>query len=265
MSAAPTDSSPRLNYQLEGEFNQTKKPPIMLIHGLFGDLDNLKGISRELQDYPRILIDTRNHGDSFHSAEMDYPSMAADAFKVLQHLNLEQVIVIGHSMGGKIAMEMTMQQPQRILKAVFADVAPVAYEARHNHILDCLTGIDLAQVDSRQAAEKQMQAAIPERGVRQFLLKNLRRDKQGYHWRLNLPALQQNYDNIIGAVSEGHFDKPVLLIKGGQSDYLTSAHQDAVTARYSDAQVKVVEGAGHWLHAEKPRIVNRLIRQFIES
>ncbi|WP_286824629.1 alpha/beta fold hydrolase, partial [Idiomarina sp. UBA1919] len=129
--------------------------------------------------------------------------------------------------------------------------------------LDALSNLDIDQVKSRGDADKQLAETISEKGVRQFLLKNLKKTDDGYQWRLNLKALRENYQQISAAVSKGQYDGPVLFIKGGSSNYLTEKHQQDVAARFSNASVKVIEGAGHWLHAEKPRIFNRLVIEFI--
>lgn len=239
-------------------------PAIIIIHGLFGDKDNLKSLARELsEDYYCILPDARNHGESFHSDSMTYPDMAEDIIKLADSLNLEQFYLVGHSMGGKIAMETCIKAPERIKAAIFADISPAAYDGTHDSILDALSNLDIDQIKSRGDADKQLAETISEKGVRQFLLKNLKKTDDGYQWRLNLKALRENYQQISTAVSKGQYDGPVLFIKGGSSNYLTEKHQQDVAARFSNASVKVIEGAGHWLHAEKPRIFNRLVIEFI--
>lgn len=251
-----------VNYEIMGD----KGPAVLLIHGLFGDLDNLKRLGRDLEDdFKVIVMDCRNHGDSFHSDQMSYAAMAKDVEALLDHLNLAKVSIVGHSMGGKLAMEFALAHADRVQALVIADVAPVAYDARHRHILDALENIDLSQVQSRQDADKQLAQAIDERGVRQFLLKNLQRENDAYQWRLNLPVIDSCYEDISGSVREGNYDGPVLFVKGGDSNYLTEAHRDAVSSRFNDVDIKIIEGTGHWLHAEKPRIFNRLVRSFLEQ
>jgi len=239
-------------------------PAIIIIHGLFGDKDNLKSLARELsENYYCILPDARNHGESFHSDTMTYAAMADDIINLADSLKLEQFYLVGHSMGGKLAMETCVKAPKRVEAAVFADISPAAYEGSHDSILDALSALDLSQVKSRSEADKQLAQSISEKGVRQFLLKNLKKTDEGYEWRLNLEGLKQNYPNISAAVSKGQYQGPVLFIKGGNSNYLAEKHQQEVASRFSDASVKVIEGAGHWLHAEKPRIFNRLVIEFI--
>ncbi len=250
-----------VNHEIMG----SKGPTVLLIHGLFGDLDNLKRLGRDLADDHRVVVmDCRNHGDSFHSDSMNYAAMAEDVKHLLDHLEIDQASLVGHSMGGKLAMEFALIYPDRVKKLIVADVAPVAYDARHRHILDALEAMDMTTIQSRSDADKALAAAIDERGVRQFLLKNLKRDNDHYQWRLNLAVIDQCYEEISGGVREGAFSGPVLFIKGGNSNYLTEAHRDAVNARFENVDIKIIEGTGHWLHAEKPRVFNRLARGFLE-
>jgi len=252
-------STDTLNYEQRG-----KGPTVVLIHGLFGDADNLNSLARSLpDDYATLRIDLRNHGDSFHAETMAYAEMAADVIALLDQLKIKKAFFVGHSMGGKVAMQIALDHPDRVLAAIFADIAPVAYDARHTEILEALESVDLSQVSNRGDADKQLADRINSRGVRQFLLKNLRRQDDAYEWRLNLPAIHANYETITGFKADGCFAGPVLFIKGSESDYLLPEHQDAVAKRFPNAQIKVIDGAGHWLHAEKPRIFNRLVERFL--
>ncbi|HAE90027.1 MAG TPA: alpha/beta hydrolase [Idiomarina sp.] len=252
-----------LHYETMGD---KQNPAVIIIHGLFGDGDNLKSLARDLErDYFCVLPDARNHGDSPHHDSMTYTEMADDIVALADALALKKFSLVGHSMGGKIAMEVAMRYEERVQAAVFADIAPVAYPAHHNTILDALAGLDLHQITSRTDADKQLSSVIKEKGVRQFLLKNLRKDGDHFAWRLNLTAITERYDDIAGSVSDGDYSGPCLFIKGGNSDYLTEQHKSQVTERFSNSQVKVVENTGHWLHAEKPRIFNRLVKDFLAS
>lgn len=255
--------SKQLNHETLGN---PENPTVIIIHGLFGDKDNLKRLARELEsDFYCLLPDVRNHGDSFHSNDMTYPNMAQDIVTLADQLNVESFHLVGHSMGGKIAMEVAMQASDRVLSAVFADISPAAYEGTHDRIMDALCQLNLAEVTSRGDADKQLANAIAEKGVRQFLLKNLKRTDNGYQWRLNLKALTQCYDVISGAVSKKEYHGRTLFLKGGNSQYLTEKHQSDVTQRFSNTSVKVIDDTGHWLHAEKPRIFNRLVRDFLTA
>lgn len=251
-----------LEYQTLGDKDAAA---VVLIHGLFGDKDNLKALARDLQkDYFCVMVDARNHGESPHCDSMSYSEMAADVLATCDQLSLQQFALVGHSMGGKIAMQLAMDQPERVRCAVFADIAPADYAGTHDDILSALQAIDLSTVNSRSDADKALSETVKTQGVRQFLLKNLRKTDDGYAWRLNLDGLISNYDNLAGNVSQGQYDGPVLFIKGGESDYLSEQHRDAINQRFSHVDVKIIEGCGHWLHAEKPRIFNRLVSDFLQ-
>lgn len=252
----------KLNYQLTGE-----GPLVVLIHGLFGSFENLGGLSRALhEDFQILNVDVRNHGRSAHSDDISYPLMAADLAETLASLNLEPFAIVGHSMGGKIAMQYALSSlpaPQRL---VIADIAPVSYTPRHQRIFAGLSAIDLDNLASRTAAEQQLAVFIDEPGVRQFLLKSLDKTAQGFSWRFNLPALMTHYNALISApTTDGVFTGPTLFIKGANSDYILPEHRSTIMTSFPAAQAKVISGAGHWLHAEKPQAFNRIVRDFLLS
>lgn len=251
-----------LHYQLSGA-----GPAVVLIHGLFGSFENLGSIARALSDDFQIInIDVRNHGRSEHSDEMNYPLLAADLAETLAHLELSPFAIVGHSMGGKIAMEYALRYPESVTRLVMADIAPVSYHARHNSIFAGLHSVDLAQLSSRGDADKQLAQHINEAGVRQFLLKSLDKTEHGFRWRFNLKALAAHYTELIGApLAAGQFMGPALFIKGGDSDYILPEHRPLIMQHFPEAQAKVIQGTGHWLHAEKPAAFNKLVRDFLLS
>ncbi len=259
-----SDSVLALNFETLG---QDSAPAIVLIHGLFGDLDNLKSISRALSDsYYVINVDLRNHGQSPWADSMSFSAMAKDVLAVLDTLNIEQAHLLGHSLGGKVAMEIALNFPTRVRSLIVADIAPVSYEPSHNTILDALESIDFAQVDSRQAADTLLAESISELSVRQFLLKNLNKTEYGWAWRMNLVALRHCYLNLIGSPSsELVYKGPVLFIRGGRSDYIQAKHKDAIITRFPQAQSKTINDVGHWLHAEKPTVFNSLVQRFLDE
>jgi len=242
-------------------------PPVVLIHGLFGSYENLGVIERSLSEqYQVINVDVRNHGRSEHRDEMSYPAMADDLAQTLDELNISQAAVLGHSMGGKMAMAFALKYPERVSKLILADIAPVTYPPRHNSIFAGLTAVDLTTLQSRTDADKQLSAHINEAGVRQFLLKSLVKEDDGFFWRFNLAALQQNYAKLIGdPMKDGRYDGPTLFIKGGDSDYILPEHKESVTQLFPLAQVKIIQGTGHWLHAEKPAVFTKLVKDFLLS
>lgn len=241
--------------------------PLVLIHGLFGSYENLGVIARSLQDKFQIInLDLRNHGRSPHSEQMNYPLMAADVLETLDALGLNQVSVLGHSMGGKVAMQLALQAPERVKKLILADISPVVNEPRHAGILRAMQQIDLTTLQDRREADQQLSATVTELGVRQFLLKNLVKEGNKFSWRLNLPALVANYPQILAAPqANGPYPGPVLFIKGGDSDYLLPSHQSTIQQLFPHAKAKVIQGTGHWLHAEKPAAFSKIVADFLLS
>ncbi|WP_333608202.1 alpha/beta fold hydrolase [Arsukibacterium sp.] len=250
-------------------------PDLVLIHGLFGSYENLGVIARALSDAFRIInIDVRNHGRSDHSEHMNYALMATDVADTLDALGVSQCAMLGHSMGGKLAMAFALRYPERVTKLILADIAPVAYPPRHNAVFAGLQQVQLASITSRSDADKQLAAHINEPGVRQFLLKSLDKTEQGFAWRFNLAALKANYPALIGdelsnsvehSNTPAQFNGPTLFIKGGDSDYILTEHRPAIMARFPNAQAKIIQGTGHWLHAEKPAAFSKLVRDFLLS
>ena len=240
--------------------------PLVLIHGLFGSYENLGVIARALQqDFQLINVDLRNHGRSPKASEMDYPQMAEDVFTTLTQLGITQCAVLGHSMGGKVAMQMALSQPERIRKLILADISPVVNEPRHQRILQGLASIDLLQLTDRKHADSLLQPFVDELGVRQFLLKNLYKDQQDqFQWRFNLTALIENYQQLLAApTATGPYTGDTLFIKGGNSDYIQAAHQPLILQLFPTASAKIIQGTGHWLHAEKPAAFSKIVSDFL--
>lgn len=240
-------------------------PPVILLHGLFGSAANLGIVARGLAPhFSTWSLDVRNHGHSPHASSMTYPEMATDVLAFMERQGIDSCPVLGHSMGGKIAMQLAMDFPQRVSKLVVADVAPVDYPPHHEAILAGLEEVELAATRSRAEADAILASKVPEASVRAFLLKSLQKNDDGvFHWLMNRSAIRENYASL-GSANQGQaYDGPVLFIKGADSDYILPLHQDAVRGFFPRAQLKVIDGAGHWLHAEKPAIFNRLVLRFL--
>ncbi|MCH8499345.1 MAG: alpha/beta fold hydrolase [Marinobacter sp.] len=240
--------------------------PLVVMHGLFGSLENLGAVTRRLEDDFEIhALDLRNHGRSGHAPVMDYPSMAADVVAYLDARGLDQVALLGHSMGGKTAMEVALAHPARVRHLIVADIAPVTYHPRHDAILEGLSAIDPAQLGSRQEAEARLASYVESAGIRQFLLKNLVRGEDSqFRWRLNLPAIQACYSQLAaGPTAEGPFEGPALFIKGADSKYIQEKHQAEVRRLFPNASLRIIPDTGHFLHAEKPEVFTALCRRFL--
>lgn len=251
----------KLNVRLQSEQSAAASLPVVLIHGLFGSLDNLAGLARGLKAEQQVIqIDVRNHGLSPRSSEMHYAAMAQDVTETLDSLGVEQFVVIGHSMGGKIAMSLTAAAPERVAKLVVIDMAPVAYKARHHDtIFAALNAVSAAAIKQRSEAATLMRETIKEEGIIQFLLKSFHEGE----WRFNVPVLMAEYDQLIGWQPVPAWPHPTLFIRGELSPYLDDQYRDLLLQQFPAARAWVIAGAGHWVHAERPDAVLRAIRRFI--
>ncbi|NAW70206.1 alpha/beta fold hydrolase [Vibrio sp. V27_P1S3P104] len=249
-----------LNYKLEGEGHT-----VVLIHGLFGNLSNLGLLARDLKiDHQVLSIDLRNHGQSFHSSQHNYALMARDVDQLLQHLGITQATIIGHSMGGKVAMKLADLAPDIIQQLIVLDMAPVAYHIRrHDHIFAGLDSVLEQKPASRSEVMALLAKHISQESVCQFLAKSLINQDSVMLWRFNLDAIKANYENILGWEPIAKNKTPALFIKGADSNYLTAEHQTAIQQQFYNAKAHVIAKTGHWLHAEKPIEVLRAIRKFI--
>lgn len=250
-----------LNYKQTGA-----GPVVVIMHGLFGSLENLNIISRTLSEHFTVInVDLRNHGSSFHAEEMNYAAMAQDIVALLDHLKIEKAHIIGHSMGGKVAMQVAMLNEALVDKLIVLDIAPVTYHARHDKIIQALNAVQNESINSRNEADVIMKSYIDEVGVRQFLLKSLAKSENGYRWKFNLSTISAHYSEIISNINETHSCQcATLFIKGNNSDYILPEHREVIVSLFPNSKAKVIHGAGHWLHAEKPEAVNRSIIDFLQ-
>lgn len=241
--------------------------PLVLLHGLFGSNENLGGVARALADEFAVhALDLRNHGRSPHGDAMDYATMAGDVRDTLEALGLERAAVLGHSLGGKTAMELALSSPERVERLVVADIAPVAYDRRHDQELEALHALELDGLRSRKDADAALADVIPSTAVRQFLLKNLVRADGGFAWRIPLDTIYAEYEHIAAAPpSSGPFEGPALFIRGGASDYLPDAAGPAIRERFPNARIETIPGAAHWVHVDAPEAFVELVREFLKE
>lgn len=254
----------KLHYRLQDSAtSDIETLPVLLIHGLFGTLDNLGVLARDLKQQHNVLqVDMRNHGQSGRSEDMSYAGMAQDLLDTLDDAGIQTAIVIGHSMGGKAAMAMTALAPERIAKLVIIDVAPVNYQTRrHDEIFAAINAVTQAGANDRSSAAECMREYIKEEGVIQFLLKSF---QQG-EWRFNVPVLMAEYEKIAGWETVPAWPHPALFIRGGLSPYVQDKYRDAIASQFPQARAHVVAGTGHWVHAEKPEAVLRAVHRFIDE
>lgn len=246
-----------------------KGPPVVLLHGLFGSGSNLGALSRALQDsFSVYSVDLPNHGDSDWLEEADLATIASALADWLAHRGLARARFVGHSLGGKVAMQLALAQPDRVAALVVADIAPVAYPPHHDTVFAALDAVAAAQCSSRQAAAEIMAQHLQEEQVIQFLLSNLRRDGAAgiYRWRFNLEGLKRGYA-AVRAEPAGHraFPGPVLFIKGGDSDYIRAEHRSHILSLFPAAEMKIMPGCGHWLHVQRPSLFNSLVGRFLRD
>ncbi|MGC6367417.1 MAG: alpha/beta fold hydrolase [Candidatus Marinamargulisbacteria bacterium] len=250
-----------LHHHTQGDPSAT---PIILIHGLFGDGQNLLGLAKGLTDYFVIMPDCRNHGQSFHHSNMSYPTMANDIINLMNNYQCSTPIVIGHSMGGKIAMALALQHPNIIQKLVIMDIAPKQYPPHHLSIIQALQQLDLASFTSKTEAITALAPSIPNAGLRQFLAKNIARVDGQLCWKINLPAIADQYNIISGfPVQSNNCQISTLFIRGTQSNYIEKNDESNIQKLFPKSTFIDIE-ASHWVHAEKPDQTISTIKHFLK-
>ena len=228
--------------------------PLLILHGFLGSLDNWQSIAKELAaNFQVFILDIRNHGKSFHDPKHDYASMVEDVRYFINHFGLSEVSLIGHSMGGKIAMSFALKYPLLVSNLVVVDIAPKVYAPGHVDILLALSKVNPKELKSRQEAVDIIAAYIKDPSVVQFLLKNLDRLGDGtFGWKMNLPVLIDQYKEMLAFPSNGLFDGPTLFLKGAKSDYILPSDEDNIFTLFPNANIVSIKNAGHWVHAENP-------------
>ncbi len=241
--------------------------PIVILHGVFGSSDNWLTVGKQLANTWKVfLVDQRNHGQSFHNDHHDYEVMSEDLKQFLEGNSLQGINLVGHSMGGKVAMTFALDNPEYIKRLVVVDIAPKQYPVHHSAILQGLSSIDLGSLQSRSDADAQLAAYVPEIGVRQFLLKNLSRGPEGFRWKLNLSAISGQIEKLGEAPgSEMQFAGTSLFIRGATSDYVEDEDKNLILDQFPNSQLVTIENAGHWVHAEQPEIFLRHLVEFLNN
>ncbi len=242
--------------------------PILILHGYFGMSDNWKSLGTRLSQkgFQVHLIDQRNHGRSFHTEEFDYDLMSEDLYHYIEHYNLNDVILLGHSMGGKTAMLFSVTHPEKVAKLVVADISPREYQPHHNLILKALNIVDFSVQKTRKEVENVLKEYIKEQGIILFLLKNVYwKNKGELSFRFNLKSLTENNSEVGKALpSFTFFEKETLFMRGANSQYITQEDMPLISAHFPKASVETIENAGHWLHAEQPEKFLEIFLNFVE-
>lgn len=241
--------------------------PVIILHGLFGSARNWQGIARALADNYRVITpDLRNHGQSPHLDSMSYSEMADDVIAIADKLNLSEIIIVGHSMGGKVAMTAALTQPERFSALVIVDIAPVEYEHDFNLFIDAMLSLNLQTLKSRAQAETALTKVIDDISVIQLLLQNLIRSGDKFEWRINLQGIMTNL-GLIGQFPDTLKNSvcrlPALFLGGSESDYLRSLYNNEIYQYFPSAEITMINGSGHWPHAEKPNEFLKHLKTFI--
>ncbi|NSW44313.1 MAG: alpha/beta fold hydrolase [Bacteroidales bacterium] len=250
--------------------------PIIILHGLYGMSDNWMSIARQLSNKYQIwLPDQRNHGRSPHSTIHTYQAMCNDLLEFIQKHQLHKPIVMGHSMGGKVAMTFAKEYPNLLSALVVVDIAPKNYQIHeaqdmhsHHHIIESLCSLPLNKIDSREKADELLSDSLPSPLLRAFLLKNLQRSEHGFQWLFNLPVLKENLKHIAGGFDNDWQQAtitgfPVLFLKGEQSDYITPNDIPLIEQIFPAAQIEVIPQSGHWLHAQNPQAFIAALQKYL--
>ena len=242
------------------------RPPLLIAHGLFGSARNWGVIARRLADRRHVIgADMRNHGLSPRATTQSYADMAADLAEVIHTLG-EPVDLLGHSMGGKAAMQLALTDGTLLRRLIIADIAPVAYGHDQSSHIHAMRSLDLSALISRAEADRRLTAAIPDPGLRAFFLQSLDLKTQPPHWRLNLDVLETEMPKIVGwPGTQGQFNHPTLFLAGSESNYIRPEYRDTIRALFPKARFARLIGAGHWLHADKPREFEETIRAFLDA
>lgn len=243
----------------------TDVPPLLIVHGLYGSGRNWGVIAKRLSDQRRVVtVDMRNHGDSPRAPSHSYPEMARDLAEVIRHIG-GPMDVCGHSMGGKAAMMLALQDPDLVRRLIVADIAPVAYDHSQLEYITAMRSVDLANLTRRSDAAEQLAAAGIEPALQGFFTQSL--DLATKSWKLNLDVLEAEMPLIVGWPEDvsGTFDGPTLFLSGGASHYVQSEHRPIIKELFPNAYFAKIPQAGHWLHAEKPRAFEESLRVFLKS
>lgn len=253
----------QLNHKILGQGE-----PLIILHGLFGMLDNWHTMAKKLAEhYMVILVDQRDHGKSPHTDAFTYPLLAEDLRSFMEENWIYEASIIGHSMGGKTAMQFASCYPDMVEKLIVIDIAPVIYKPSHDGIFDALMEVDLKTIEDRREVYDELIKKLKIPGVVQFLMKNLSRNKEGgYSWKMNLPLLFNNYENILGfPIENKEYDGPSLFIKGDRSDYILPEFEAKIKALFPKSGILTIPDAGHWVHADQADALFREISLFLTS
>lgn len=254
---------PTVNLAYE-EFGNATNPPVIILHGFFASSRNWRSIAKLLSEHYHVFVlDQRNHGASPHAPHMDYPSMAKDVLQFIQAQQLDAVHIIGHSMGGKIALWLALQHPEVLSKIIIVDIAPVTYQHSFDNMIDALRSLPLEELANRKQADDFLSERIPDSSFRQFLLQNLVLENGNYRWRIDLNIFKQAAPAIIAfpdVAQSSPCSQALKVLAGGNSQFVKP---DSFAELFPYAEIEFLPGAGHWLHVEVPEVFLQQVRSYL--
>ncbi len=253
----------KLNYK---KFGSGK--PLFILHGLFGMLDNWQVFAKKLAEkYEVITVDLRNHGKSPHSPDFDYSYMADDILELMQDLGYDQYSFIGHSMGGKLSMKIALDNPVLIDKLIILDIGPKKYPQNHTFLLDILCNINIDRYTDRLELEHELSSVIEDKRLRQFIMKNIKRDAKGsFSWKMNLEVIKDNYDKIIEELSsDKSYQSDVLFVRGAKSNYILDNDFEKIKGLFPKAKLTTIDNAGHWIHADESEKLFDIVTDYLDN
>ena len=241
--------------------------PLIILHGLFGSGINWNSVGKILaRDYTVYIPDQRNHGKSPHSHDCSYEHLTQDLFAFYSDNGIDNAVLLGHSMGGKVALKFAFEYPQMVEKLIVVDIGIKEYPVKDERLIGAMVNLELGKYTSRKEIEIELGKDIKEESMRLFIMQNLLRTQDhGFSWKMNLDVLSQNTDQVSEAINvSGIFNARTLFISGGQSDYLLPEDRDNLKKNFASVQFDVIANAGHWVHADELELFNNSIAEFLE-
>ena len=244
------------------------KSSVIILHGLFGSSSNWRGIAKQLSRHYEVhTLDLRNHGASFWSNDTTFTAMSEDVLDYIEHHQLAGTAVLGHSMGGKVAMALALAHPEKVGTLIIADIAPVEYQHNHAGLIKAMQDLPLSEITTRREADQALCDSIPDQAVRQFILQNLifSASASSPRWRINLDALSKGMKTVFGFDSDSRepFTQPTLFIRGALSEYVQPHHQPLMARLFPNHHLVSIPNAGHWLHAEQTKQFMQEVTHFL--
>lgn len=245
-----------------------KGEPLIILHGLFGSSDNWQTLAKKFaEEYKVYTVDLRNHGRSFHHEEFNYDVMMHDVEEFINDIGLERVSLMGHSMGGKLSMNYTLNHPEKVDNLIVVDIAPRKYQVLHDGIIKALISLNLKEFTKREEVDDALSDMLQNFSVRQFLLKNLVRNPEGgFNWKINLNVIDRNIQNLVVEISsEDPYRGKTLFIAGDKSDYIRPVDEEQILELFPLAKIKYLPDTGHWVHAQAPELLFTTVIEFLKS